>query len=200
MLWSLLLPWGSAAGRLLCPRGSPAPPQARPEVEGQEGPVDSLETLGESPALRASRLLLPTPPSPLLHRPEKSAPDSLGVWTSAGKPRPCWPSRRRQKRSWFTSLRTPISSPCTPAGSPFSQRMCSWPGGSEASRRGLAEHRAGVSASLPVPGRGTPLSAPGGLSLEELPSLCPAPCHLSVPGAHETAWGCVGHTFPCSVE
>lgn len=46
---------------------------------------------------------------------------------------------RQQKRFWFTSSRTPISSPYTLAESPSSPRTCSWPGGSEASREGSAE-------------------------------------------------------------
>lgn len=46
---------------------------------------------------------------------------------------------RPQKPFQFISLRTPISCPYTPAGSLSSRRTCSWPEGSEAFRKGLAE-------------------------------------------------------------
>lgn len=61
------------------------------------------------------------------------------MWISIGKPRPCWPYKRRQKRFSFISLRTPTSSPCTPAAWLSSPRTSSWPGGSGAFRKGSAE-------------------------------------------------------------
>lgn len=64
---------------------------------------------------------------PSLHRQEKYVLNSLVVWTSVGKPRPCWP--HRGLRSVLPSLFSAISSPYTPAASQSPLRMLSWPKG-----------------------------------------------------------------------